>query len=121
MIATHNDLEIKSDIISNACVQAPITESEFSKNVGKTAVIVRALYGSKPAEAAFRNPIAMCMKFLGYQSCKADTDLWFKPEIRPEDKVQYYSYLLCYVNNILCVYHNTDAMLEWLSSPFPLC
>ena len=33
-------------------------------------------------------------------SCKADPDLWLKPEIRPEDEVEYRFYLLCYVDDI---------------------
>ena len=53
-------------------------------------------------------------------SCKADTDLRLKPEIKTEDGVKYYSYLLCYVDNILCIHHNADSMLEQLHKSFPL-
>ena len=109
MITTLNDLEVKSGNILNAYVQAPITEkvwttlgSEFGKAARKTAVIVRALYDLKSAKAAFKSHLAS-MEFLGYQSCKADPDLWLKPEIRPEDGVQYYSYQLCYVGDILTI------------------
>ena len=56
MIVTLNDLEAKSGGILNAYVQAPVTEKvwttlgpEFSKNAGKTAMIVRTLYGQKSA------------------------------------------------------------------------
>ena len=52
------------------------------------------------------------MESLGYESCKADPDLWLKLEIRPEDGVQYYSYLLCYVDGILYIHHNTDTFLQ---------
>ena len=59
MMAALNDLEVKSGDILNAYVQAPVTEKvwttlgpEFSKDAGKTAVIVRALYGLKSAGAA---------------------------------------------------------------------
>ena len=34
--------------------------------------------------------------------------------------MQYYSYLLCYVDDILCINHNEDVMLEWLHEVFPL-
>ena len=127
MIATLNDLEVKLGNILNAYVKAPVTEnlwttlgSEFSKDSGNTAVSVRALYGLKSAGAAFRSHLAKCMESLGYESCKADSDLWLKQEIRPEDGVQYYSYLLYYVDDILCIHHNADAMLEWLHKSFPL-
>ena len=119
MIAALNDLEVKSGNILNAYVQAPVTEKvwttlgpEFGKDAGKTAVIVRALYGLKSAGAAFRSHLARCMESMGYQSCKADPDLWLKSEIRPEDGVKYYSYILCYVDDILCIHHNADSVLE---------
>ena len=107
MIAILNDLEVKSGNILNACVQAPVTEKvwtnlgqEFGKDARRTAVIVRALYGLKSTGAVFRSHLAKCMESLVYLSCKADLDIWLKPEIRPEDGVQYYSYLLCYDDNI---------------------
>ena len=76
---------------------------KFAKVAGKTAVIVRALYGLNSAGAAFISHLAKCMETLGYKSCKADPNLWLKPEIRPEDGVQYYSYQLCYVGDILTI------------------
>ena len=75
-------------------------DPKFGKDARKTAVFVRALYGLKLAGASFRSHLAKCMKSLGYESCKADPDLWLKPEIRPNDGVKYYSYLLCYVDDI---------------------
>ena len=50
----------------------------------------------------------------------ADPDSWLKPEIRPADGVKYYSYLLCYVNGILCIHHNADAVLQQLHKSFLL-
>ena len=67
---------------------------KFDKDAGKTAVIERALYGLKSAGAAFRSHLARCMEFMGYQSCMADTYLWLNLEIRLENGVKHYSYLL---------------------------
>ena len=110
----------------NDYVQAPVTEEvwttlgpELSNDTRKTAVIVRALYGLK-SEGAFRNHLAKCMESMGYESSKADPDLWLKPEIRPEDGKLYYSYLLCYVDDISYIHHNVDAMLDWLHKFFTL-
>ena len=93
---------------------------EFCRDASKTAVIVRDLYGLKSAGAAFRSHLAICMESLGHESCKADPDLWLKPEVKPEDGVQYYSYLLCHMDDILCIHHNADAVLQWLHKSFPL-
>ena len=97
MIAALNDLEVKLGCILNANFHAPLTEMvwtmvgpEFGKDDGKSAVIIIALYDLKSAGAALKSHLAKCMESLGYQSCKA----YPKQEIRPEDRVKYYSYLL---------------------------
>ena len=94
-LAALNDLEVKAGDVLNAYITAPITKKvwtilgpEFGEDAGKTAVIVRALYGLKSAGAAFRAHLASCMRELGYTSCKADPDLWLKPETRPDDGVR---------------------------------
>ena len=117
IIPALNDLEAKSGDISNAYIQAPVTEKmwtplgpEFGKDARKTAVIVRALYGLKSAGAAFRYHLARCMESMGYMSCKADPDLWLKPKIKPDNGVQYCTYLLCHVDDILCIHQNADAL-----------
>ena len=69
-------------------------------------------------EQLLESTLPMTMEFLGYESCMADPDLWLVPEIRPKDGVKYYSYLLCYVDDILCIHHNANAMLEWLHKFF---
>ena len=127
MISAFNNLEVKSGNILNMHVQAPLTEKvwttlgpEFGKNAGKTVVVVRALYGLKTSGAAFRSHLARCIESLGNKPCKADLDLWLQPEIRPEDGVQYYSYLLCYVDDILCIHHNAEDVIQRLHKSFPI-
>ena len=119
-IAALNDLEVKTADIENAYLTAPVGEKiwcrlgpEFGQDAGKRAIIVRALYGLKSAGASFRNHLADCMRHLGWESCKADHDLWYKPEVRPEDNYKYYAYCLLYVDDILVVHHNgTKALKE---------
>ena len=81
-IAALNDLEVKFSDVLNAYITAPITEKvwtilgpEFGPNAGKSALIVRALYGLKSAGAAFHAHLASFMRQKGYTSCKADPDL----------------------------------------------
>ena len=69
------------------------------QDAGKPAITVRALYSMKSAGALFRVHLAQCIQELG--SYEADLDLWWKPEIRPQDKFEYYSYILCCVMNKL--------------------
>jgi hypothetical protein len=48
------------------------------------------------------------MQLLGWESCKADPDLWLKAETRGSDGFKFYAYCLLYVDDILMVHH--DAM-----------
>jgi hypothetical protein len=113
-LAALNDLKVKTADIENSYLTAPIGEKiwctlgpEFGKDAGKNAIIVLALYGLKSAGASFRNHLANCMHhYLGWESCKADHDVWFKPEVRRDDGHQYYAYCLLYVDDILMVHHN---------------
>jgi hypothetical protein len=125
-MAALNDLEVKAADIQNAYLTAPVSEKiwtrlgpEFGEDAGKVALIVRALYGLKSAGASFRNHLADYMRELGYESCKADADVWLKAETRP-DGFKYYSYVLCYVDDVLCVHHDSMQILLNIGKRFPL-
>ncbi|KAL7540108.1 LOW QUALITY PROTEIN: hypothetical protein ACHAWF_008209 [Thalassiosira exigua] len=127
LLASLNDLEVKAADIMNAYITAPVTEKiwcvlgpEFGGDAGKTAIIVRALYGLKSAGAAFRAHLASAMRSMGYESCRADPDLWMKKKTRPEDKFEYYSYILCYVDDILCCDHDASEVMRELGGYFAL-
>jgi hypothetical protein len=46
------------------------------------------------------------MRHLGWESCKADHDVWYKAETRKGDGDQYYAYCLLYMDDILMVHHD---------------
>ena len=71
----------------------------------------RVLYGLRSIDASFQAYAAKCIQQLGYQSCKVDPDLWWKPETRPQNKFKYFLYILCYVNDILCVHHDPENVV----------
>ena len=117
LMAALNDLNVKVGDVLNAYITAPIIKKvwtvlgpEFNIDTSKSAIIMQALYGLKSAGAAFCAHLASFMCQMGYTSCKADPDLWFKAETRPADSFWYYAYILCYVDDIfvstmiLCLY-----------------
>ena len=127
MLAALNALEVKCGDVMNAYITAPITEKvwttlgpEFGADQGKRALIVRALYGLKSAGAAFRAHLCICMKGLGYTPCLADPDLWYKAAVRPDDGFEYYSYILCYVDDILVIHHDSMSVLKKIDKYFKL-
>jgi hypothetical protein len=126
-LAALNDLNVKMADIENAYPTAPITDKiwtvlgiEFGDEAGKRALIVRALYGLKSAGAAFRNHLAEYMKYLGWEPCRADRDLWMKAETHPDDGVRYWAYILIYVDGILCVHHEPGTTLDKLDDYFKM-
>ena len=124
-LAALNDLEVKTGDIENAYLTAPVSEKiwttcgpEFGSQQGRIAVIVRALYGLKSAGASFRNHLADCMRELGYQSCLADADVWYKAETRPSDGHKYYAYVLLYVDDAMCIHHDAATVLDNIDTFF---
>jgi hypothetical protein len=60
------------------------------------------------------------MHQMGYTSCKADPDFWYKAETRPDNNFRYYAYILCYVDDILCEHHNPMTVLNMINGYMPL-
>jgi hypothetical protein len=127
IIAALNDLEVKAADILNAYISALIKEKvwctldqEFGPDASKSAIIVRALYGLKSTGAAFHAHLADCMQHLGYTSCPADPDLWYKEVKQPVTGVPYYSYILIYVDDILCIHNEAMPVLDKLYKYFIL-
>ena len=105
--AALNDLEVMTGDILNAYLTAPSSQKlwttcgrEFGKDANKKAIIKRALYGNKCAGADFRNHLRKCMEHLGYESCKADPDLWIREAVKTNGQ-SYYEYVLLYVDDAL--------------------
>ena len=60
------------------------------------------------------------MKGLGYIPCLADPDLWYKAAARPDGGFEYYSYILCYVDDILVMHHDSLSVLKKIDKYFKL-
>ncbi len=52
------------------------------------------------------------MHQMGYTLCKADPDLWLKAETKPDTNICYFAYILCYVDDILCIHHDPMLVLN---------
>ena len=127
-VASLNEVLVLAGDIKNAYLQAPSSEKNYiirgpefgQENVGKKALITRALYGGKAAGRDFRNHLRSCMEHLGYTSCLADPDLWMRKAHRDKTGEAYWEYTLLYVDDALCVSEHPEAQLEELSKYFLL-
>lgn len=117
--AALNGLQVCAADIRNAYLQAPSSQKDYVicgaefglENVGKVALIHRALYGGKAAGRDFRNHLRACMHQLGYSPCLADPDVWMRPAKQP-DGSDCYEYILLYVDDALAIGINAEKMLR---------
>ena len=117
--AALNDLDVFAANIQHAYLEAPWSQKdciicgpEFGvKNIGRTALIHRALYGGKAAGRDFRNHLHSFMEFLNFKSCLADPDVWMRLAIKSDGNT-YYEYILLYVDDALVVSENAESILR---------
>ena len=117
--AALNGVDICAADIRNAYLQAPSSQKHFVicgaefglENVGKKALILRALYGGKSAGRDFRNHLRECMSHLGFKPCLADPDVWMRSATK-SDGSDYWEYVLLYVDDALCISENPERVLR---------
>ena len=129
MLAALNELDILMGDIGNAYLNAPNKERVHvicgpelfgPENQGKKAVIVRALYGLKTAGNSWRQHFSAVIRDqLGYEFTVADPDVYRKVEKKASGEL-YYSYLVIYVDDILCIRDNPKVVMDQLASFFRL-
>lgn len=125
--AAMNDLQVYAADIRNAYLQAPSSQKDYIicgpefglEHQGKRAKIHRALYGGKAAGRDFRNHLRSCMEHLNYTSCVADPDVWYRPAVKP-DGTKCYEYILLYVDDVLAIGIDAQAMLTQIGTYFEL-
>ena len=71
------------------------------EHVGKRALIVRALYGGKTAGR----------DTLGFQSCRADPDVWIRASDKDTEE-EYYEYVCLHTDDALVVSDKPEAILR---------
>ena len=62
----------------------------------------KALYDLKSSGMAFRAHLAETLHDISFKPTKADPYVWIRPVVKP-DGIEYYEYIMCYVDDILSV------------------
>jgi hypothetical protein len=127
MLASLNGLSLSATDIGNAYLNAETREKvyttagpEFGAELeGQNVIIVRALYGLKSSGAAWRAHLANTLQSLGYTSCLADPDVWFKAAMKPCG-FEYYEYVLVYVDDVLVLSHQPEVTMKALETFYRL-
>ena len=117
--AALNGVDVFAVDICNAYLQAPSSQKDYIifgpefglENIGKVALIHRALYGGKSAGRDFRNHLRSCMRYLNFVSCPADPDVWMRPATTSGGS-SYYEYILLYTDDTLVISENAEHVLR---------
>lgn len=124
VLLTHaalHDIPVCAADIRNAYLSAKSSEKHYvvcglefgEHNVGKVAVIERALYGGKVAGRDYWHHLRKIMHDkLGFTSSRGDPDVWFREARRTTDGSPYYEYVLIYTDDILVISDNAEAILR---------
>ena len=126
-IAALNDLDIRMCDIGNAYLNAKTREKvyiiagpEWGDKEGETVLIVRALYGLKSSGAEWKRHFADTLRHvLKFTPSLADDNVWMKKCKRPDGST-YYSYILVYVDDVLCISHDPNYYMKILSGEYRL-
>ena len=124
-----NNLNLLAGDISNAYLNALNHEKVHvilgpelfgEEHQGDVAMICRALYGLKSASAVWRDHFANAIvDDLGYKACRADNDVYMKAKT-DKDGVEYYAYLIIYVDDILSIDVNPKKVMDLIGHHFNL-
>lgn len=128
LVAALNDLNIKMCDIGNAYLNAETRERvyfiagpEWGSKAGLPVVIVRALYGLKSSGAEWKKAFASYIKHtLGYEQCVGSDDNVYFKAMKDKDGNEYYSYLVVYVDDVLCIHKNPDEVLKLINRDYQL-
>ena len=118
LYAALNSIDVIAGDIQNAYLQAPSSEKHYVicglefgvENVGRIALIRRALYGGKSSGADFWKHLRSCMTHLQFEPCKADADIWMRKGLK-DDGTPYWELVLLYVDDVLCVSCNAADII----------
>ena len=83
-------------------------------------VIVWALYRLKSAGALFWNHLDDCMIHMGYKTCLVNPDMWMIPKTRNSNGLEYYKYVILYVDDVLAIGDDPEEVLKRLDKYFGL-
>ena len=129
LIAALNDLDIEMCDIGNAYLNAETRErvwftagSEWGESrEGCRVIIVRALYGLKSSGAEWKKTFADYIRnTLGFEPCIGADDNVYLREEKDEMGNEYYSYLVVYVDDVLCIHKSPSTVLNIINRDYRL-
>jgi len=121
VLAALNNLEVCAADISTAFLYGKTREKvyivagkEFGEHQGKQMIIEGGLYGLKTSAARFHESLSSKLRRMGFQPCKADFDLWMRPQR------DHYEYVATYVDDVLVFSRDPMQIIEEIKEDYEL-
>ena len=83
---------------------------EFGDREGCTMIIIKALYGLKSSGLRWHERFADALRDNGFVPSRAEPDIWMR------DKGDHYEYIAAYVDDLLIVSRNCQAVIDMLTN-----
>ena len=80
-------------------------------------IVEMALYGLNYSNAAFCAHLEETLNDNGFLSTKADSDVWYPHAVKPNG-FEYYEYILCYVDDKMCISHEPGISIRRIQAAF---
>ena len=77
----------------------------------------KAIYGLKSSGTVFRSFLAETLDTMGYRPSYANPCLWLRPAVKT-DGSEYSEYILCCVDDMLSISHNTRKSMKKIQEDF---
>ena len=94
-----------------------VAGSKFGYEAGNKMLARKAVYVLNISGAVLRAFLAETMDEIGYMPSYSNPDLWLRPAVKP-DGFEYYKYIICYVDGMLCTYHNPCKLIKIIQEHF---
>ena len=118
-LAELNKMETWATDIGNAYLEAETSEKvyieagpEFGDRYCHFLIVRKALYGLRSSGARWHDKLSDCLRELGFYPCKAEPDIW----LRPEGNV--YEYVAVYVDDLAFVLRKPQEFVDTLMQKY---
>ena len=94
-----------------------VAGTKFGSEAGKNMLVRKALYVLKSSGVALKDFLAETLDAMVYCPSYSGTELWLRTAVNP-DGFKYYEYILCYVDDVLCISHNPRKLMKRIQEDF---
>ena len=91
---------------------------EFGEKAGQIVLVVKALYGLKTSAAAWWQCFADKLRSMGFNSSRADSNVWLKKRTDTNGNCIGYDYIACHVDDFIILVDSPEQYMAELCKEY---